>query len=86
MVFGRNPFIQTSEIPYYNEYKLYQKISSMLKGKQFSYFPPDVKIAETTKDLIKRMLTLEENDRISWDEVFQHKALQKKNQINQYLL
>jgi serine/threonine-protein kinase ULK/ATG1 len=33
------------------------------------------KISEDTKDLIKRMLTVKEDDRISWKEVFNHPAL-----------
>jgi len=33
------------------------------------------KISEDTQDLIKRMLTIKEEDRISWTDVMNHKAL-----------
>jgi calcium-dependent protein kinase len=33
------------------------------------------KVSEDTKDLIKRMLTVKEEERISWEEVYKHPAL-----------
>lgn len=42
-------------------------------------FPDNIKIKNETQGLIQRMLQIEEDDRASWNEVFEHPALQNCN-------
>lgn len=41
-------------------------------------FPYDKTISEEYKDFLRRCLTVKEEDRIGWDEVFKHPVLTMK--------
>ncbi|KAL4509455.1 hypothetical protein ABPG73_022671 [Tetrahymena malaccensis] len=69
MIYGRTPWTASSQI------ELLNKINS-----QPLQFPSDVKSSYNTKDIIIRMLKVQENERISWEEIFAHPLLSEEDQ------
>ncbi len=61
MIFGKTPW--TGKSPY----QLYKNICD--KPLEFS---EDIPVGEQTKDLLQKMLTVEDEKRITWADVFAH--------------
>jgi len=78
MLFGKNPWI----IQNIDNSKL--SVKSFLKNIRENglIFPKEVKISEKSKNLIKEMLMYDEEDRLSWEEVFQEAFLQEEDEEN----
>ncbi|EAR92952.1 Serine/Threonine kinase domain protein (macronuclear) [Tetrahymena thermophila SB210] len=74
MLYGEYPFIGK------DMKTLIQDIQNKVRGKEFK-FKDDVVVSEDVKNLIRRMFRYDENDRISWEDVFTHPALTKKYNI-----
>ncbi|EGR30134.1 protein kinase domain protein [Ichthyophthirius multifiliis] len=74
MLYGQYPFI-ARDLP-----SLISIIKQKVVREEFQ-FPLEPQISEEVKNVIVRMLKYEEQDRISWDEIFKHPILQKKYNI-----
>ena len=75
MVFGRSPWnvqgVDGSK----------QTVKNFLKNIRENglIFPKDVRVSETTKNLLQEMLMYDEDDRLSWEEIFKEGFLQEES-------
>ena len=60
MIFGHHPWAGNGIISLYN---------NIMKEKEV-YFPPEVEISEVTRSLIIQCLQVDEDDRLSWMELY----------------
>lgn len=68
MIFGYSPWVSRN-LDSYKQNILTRPVA----------FPYNGKIGENTKDFIKKCLVLDEKNRMSWKELFQHPLVQDKN-------
>jgi len=62
---------ESSEIAQENRIKKYLKSYIVVAN----LIPEDSILSEPTKDLLRRMLVIDESRRLKWDELFNHKAI-----------
>lgn len=67
MLFGKSPYV-ASDI---------NKLLIKIKDNPL-HIPSDVKISEPVRDVLYRMLVMDPKERISWEELFNHKSIVNK--------
>lgn len=82
MLFGKQPFVYQHDSK--NELNLTFSTLIQEVWKNSLEFPKSVKISKKVKDLIGKMLQKEEEERISWEELFEEAAKIDFSDLNEY--